>query len=111
MKDELIKALKALTIGQAEETFHSDYDSFDDEASDKIKAREDLDAYCKGVNDVLNILETLDTAGCLEDVVECSKIDKAIEEIDEYRQKNWALGDMFDCGMTKAIKILKRNIA
>ncbi len=60
MKDELIKTLKALTIGQATETFRSDYGSFDDEDADKIKARESLDAYCEGVNDVLKILESLD---------------------------------------------------
>ena len=102
MKDELIKALKALTIGQAEETFHSDYDSFDDEASDKIKAREDLDAYCKGVNDVLKILENLD-------VVERSKIDEVIKGI--IARSYTSYEDIQVIDLKDALEILKRNIA
>jgi hypothetical protein len=48
---------------------------------------------------------------CMEtpnaDVVERSKIDKAIEEIQSYKHGN---GNMFTCGLNKAIEILKRNI-
>ena len=105
MKDELIKALKGLTIGQATETFRSDYGSFDDEDTEKIAARKKLDAYCEGVNDVLKILEGLD-------VVERSKIDKAMEEIENIYEDfdgydPHALG-AYAC---KVGEILKRNIA
>lgn len=56
--DEL-NAIRYLTIGLAKETFKQDYESFGKEDDDYIREKLALDNYCKGVEDVLNILENM----------------------------------------------------
>lgn len=56
--DEL-NAIRYLTIGLAKETFKQDYESFGKEDDDYIREKLVLDSYCKGVEDVLKILENM----------------------------------------------------
>lgn len=56
--DEL-NAIRYLTIGLAKETFKQDYESFGEEDDDYIREKLVLDSYCKGVEDVLKILENM----------------------------------------------------
>jgi hypothetical protein len=56
--DEL-NAIRYLTIGLAKETFKQDYESFGKEDDDYIREKLALDSYCKGVEDVLRILENM----------------------------------------------------
>lgn len=56
--DEL-NAIRYLTIGLAKETFKQDYEGFGKEDDDYIREKLVLDSYCKGVEDVLKILENM----------------------------------------------------
>ena len=56
MTEEVLDAIRQLTIDQAKEVFEQDYGDYDKEDIDYIKARNSLDGYCNGVKDVLRIL-------------------------------------------------------
>lgn len=59
-------------------------------------------------NETLEVVSVEEILGLTPaDVIEREKIDKAIAEIHSYKHGN---GNMFDCGMRKALEILKRNI-
>jgi hypothetical protein len=56
MREEVLDAIRQLTIDQAKEVFEQDYEDYDKGDIDYIKAKISLDGYCDGVNDVLKIL-------------------------------------------------------
>lgn len=56
MREEVLDAIRQLTIDQAKEVFEQDYEDYDERDIDYIKAKNSLDGYCDGVNDVLKIL-------------------------------------------------------
>ena len=59
MTEDELNAIRYLTIGLAKETFKQDYESFGKEDNDYIREKLVLDSYCKGVEDVLKILENM----------------------------------------------------
>lgn len=59
MTTEELNEIRYLTIGLAKETFKQDYESFGKEDDDYIREKKALDNYCKGVEDVLRILENM----------------------------------------------------
>lgn len=56
MTEEVLDAIRQLTIDQAKEVFEQDYGDYDKEDIDYIEARNSLDGYYNGVEDVLRIL-------------------------------------------------------
>lgn len=56
MREEVLDAIRQLTIDQAKEVFEEDYGDYDKDDIEYIKARNSLDGYCNGVKDVLRIL-------------------------------------------------------
>lgn len=56
MREEVLDAIRQLTIDQAKQVFEEDYGDYDKEDIEYIKARNSLDGYCNGVKDVLRIL-------------------------------------------------------
>lgn len=60
MTDEVINAIRILTIEQAKETFNQDFGNYDDEYDiTYLKEKSKLDGYCEGAEDVFKILKRI----------------------------------------------------